>query len=185
DENRLFVVTDDPESVSDILERALANDRADIPAVVQRRNLADQIQSGRGDQAGDDAVELARRALDTAERRAKPFLRPLDDATDRLRAAEAALHAAVAAHAEAPLRLRRRMARDVAAAELEVDEARQAHDATKEAAAPYSADVEARKNDLEQAESAASVARAFERLDRVTVESPARAAGHQAPGLSL
>ena len=44
DANHLFVVTDtgDPTEARDVLEHVLANDRVDIPAVAQRRHLADQ-----------------------------------------------------------------------------------------------------------------------------------------------
>lgn len=174
DENRLLVVTDDPENVRDILERVLTNDRADIPAVVQRRNLAQQIPSGSGDQAGDDAVSIARAALASAQARAKPFVRPLDDATANLHAAEVAWHAAVAAHAKAPRRLGHRRAKDVATATAAVEEARQFRDAAEQAAAPYVAEVDARENDLQRAEAASTAARLTERLDRLTVEDPTR-----------
>ena len=45
DANHLLVVTDtaDPTEARDVLEHVLANDRADVPAVAQRRHLAGQI----------------------------------------------------------------------------------------------------------------------------------------------
>jgi hypothetical protein len=47
DENRIHVITDtnDVTDARDVLETALAHDRADIPAVTQRRNLARQARS--------------------------------------------------------------------------------------------------------------------------------------------
>jgi hypothetical protein len=44
-----------------VLERVLTNDRADVPAVVQRRNLARQVPPTR---EAEDAVAAARRAVD-------------------------------------------------------------------------------------------------------------------------
>ena len=50
-DNRLLVVTDDPTAEArDVLEHVLANDRADIPAVTQRRNLARQVPRSRASQ---------------------------------------------------------------------------------------------------------------------------------------
>jgi DNA transposition AAA+ family ATPase len=43
EQNQLLVVADDPELARDVLEQVLTNDRADIPAIAQRRHLAAQI----------------------------------------------------------------------------------------------------------------------------------------------
>ena len=77
-ENRLLVVADDPEHARDVLEQVLGNDRADIPAIAQRRHLAAQIPGPRrrptGLREAEQAVTAARRALDIAcrARRAIP-----------------------------------------------------------------------------------------------------------------
>jgi conjugative relaxase-like TrwC/TraI family protein len=46
-ENHLLVVADDPATARDVLDEALRNDRVDVPAVVQRRYLAQQPRARR------------------------------------------------------------------------------------------------------------------------------------------
>jgi hypothetical protein len=83
--NRLLVADDtDHAAARDVLERVLTNDRADVPAVVQRRNLARQVPRVRA----EDAVAAARRVLDEARRQAEAFLEPLRAAEAEVRAAE-------------------------------------------------------------------------------------------------
>ena len=67
-ENCVLVVADDLDDARDVLEKVLTNDRADIPAVAQRRNLAAQVPRPRL----DDQV-AACRAVDIAQRRAAPI----------------------------------------------------------------------------------------------------------------
>jgi hypothetical protein len=66
-----------------VLERVLTNDRADLPAIAQRRHLAREVPRVKA----EDAVAAARRALDEARRGAEPFLEPLRAAEADLRAA--------------------------------------------------------------------------------------------------
>jgi conjugative relaxase-like TrwC/TraI family protein len=80
DDNRILVVTDQPGQARDVLEQILTNDRADTPAIAQRQHLATQApgtRHGPNDlQSAQEAVAVARRALDHARRRAEPLLRP-------------------------------------------------------------------------------------------------------------
>jgi ATP-dependent exoDNAse (exonuclease V) alpha subunit len=46
-ENRILIVTDEPGEARDVLEQILTNDRADTPAVAQRRHLAAQVPGTR------------------------------------------------------------------------------------------------------------------------------------------
>ncbi len=49
DQNQLCVVTDEPDQARDVLERVLASDRADVPAVAQRRRLAEHLRTAFGE----------------------------------------------------------------------------------------------------------------------------------------
>ena len=106
-ENRILVVADEPGQARDVLEQILTNDRADAPAVAQRRHLANQVSVDRRTpndlQSAEDAVAMARRALNDARRRAQPLLQPLVATEADLRAAEAELRASQAVLGEAPL----------------------------------------------------------------------------------
>jgi hypothetical protein len=93
DDNRILVVTDEPGQARDVLEQILTNDRADTPAIAQRRHLAAQAPRVRRSPndlpSAEEAVAVARRALDATRQRVEPFLRPLAGAEADLRAAEA------------------------------------------------------------------------------------------------
>jgi AAA domain len=171
-ENRLLVVTDDPAQARDVLEQVLTNDRADIPAVTQRRNLARQVPRSR---AADDAVAAARRALDDAKHRAEPYIRPLDEAEQDVRAVGADLRLRCG-ELDRVARWRRRGARDLveqaserlAAAEARVEDA-------ERIAAPYRARVRAAETSVQQAHHEATVASIRNRLDNLSLQPPARA----------
>jgi conjugative relaxase-like TrwC/TraI family protein len=181
-ENRLLVVADGPEHARDVLEQVLANSRADIPAVAQRRKLAAQVPRPL---PTDDAVIAARRALDDANSRAAPYLHPLDHARRDVSAAEADLQTRRSELHDAPP-WRRRGARELvaeASQRLTVAEARLEH--AEQIAAPYLRDVSAASTRLQKAHHDASVARLQQRLDNLT--PPARAVerdlGIDLPGL--
>jgi len=116
DENRLCVVTTDEEDARDVLEHVLTNDRVDVPAVAQRRSLAEQARGGEGgydhSTAGlERALARARHALTDAER--APELQRLTTANQRprRRASRAASCAARAPHRVAPPPTRTRRTR--------------------------------------------------------------------------
>ena len=187
-ENRLLVVTDDtaPEAAREVLERVLTNDRADVPAVVQRRNLARQVPRAR---AAEDAVTVARRALGEVRRDAKPYLQPLAAARSEARAAEAALREQRAALASAPRWRGRGMTAQLRAASDVLDAARSKVDELELLAAPHTVRVDAAEQGLRQAEHDASMARVKERLDGLSLEPPSqtseRGVGIEPPGLEL
>lgn len=170
-DNRLFVVTDEPSHARDVLERVLANDRADLPAVAQRRNLAHQVPRTRH---AEEAVAAARRALEEVRRQAEPFIRPLRDAEAEVQRTEAGVRSLRAAMAEAPRWRRRGITAQLCEAEDAHAEARTARDSASRVAAPYAQRIDDAETKLREAEEVASVARIRDRLDRLTIEPPAR-----------
>jgi conjugative relaxase-like TrwC/TraI family protein len=185
--NRLLVVAGDTDHAGarDVLERVLTNDRADVPAVVQRRNLCRQVPRLRA----DDAVEAARRALDDARHDAEPFLAPLRAAEAAVRAAEQTLRKQLAARDAAPRWRRRGMAPGIERASDALASAQSRLDSAEHAASPHRARIHAAEQTLHEAEREASRARLVERLDRLTLEPPARVidrgVGIEPPGLGL
>jgi conjugative relaxase-like TrwC/TraI family protein len=186
DENRLFVVTDEADQARDVLERVLANDRADLPAVAQRRNLARQVPRTR---VAEQEVAAARRALDEARRQAEPELRPLHAAEEQLRVAEQQLQKQRRSLDEAPWWRRRAMTALVRDASDAVERAQATVDHHDRAAAPHIARIASAQERLREAEHHASVARLSDRLDRLHLEPPSRTiergVGIEPPGLSL
>jgi hypothetical protein len=177
-DNRILVVTDEPGQARDVLEQVLTNDRADTPAVAQRRHLAVEVpRTGHGPndmESAEEAVAVAWRALEDARQRAEPFLRPLAAAEADLRAAEAELRASHTALDETPLWRRRGLGKRVHDAAQVVHATRDRRDAAAREAAPCVSEIEARTVDLQQAEDAAQRVRLRDRLDRLTVPSPTR-----------
>jgi conjugative relaxase-like TrwC/TraI family protein len=186
-ENRILVVTDEPGQARNVLEQILTNDRADTPAVAQRRQLAAQVPGTRRSpndlRSAEEAAAAARRALDDARGRAQPFLRPLAAAQVALRAAEAELRASHAALAEAPLWRRRGVAQRVDHATQVVHTARGRRDLAAREAALFVNEIDARAADLQHAEDKATHAQLRDRLDRLTVALPDRGVGIDPPGL--
>jgi AAA domain len=181
-ENCVLVVADDLDDARDVLEQVLTNDRADMPAVARRRNLAAQVPCPRL----DDQV-AACRAVDVAQRRAAPYLHRLDQAQQDLRVAQAELQTRRSEldHA-APWR--RRGARELmaqASQRLTVAEAQL--ERAEQFAAPHLRDVNAAEARMQKTHHDASIARIQERLDNLTLPPPARAVerdlGIDLPGL--
>jgi conjugative relaxase-like TrwC/TraI family protein len=190
-ENRILVVTDEPGQARDVLERVLTNDRADTPAVAQRRHLAVEIPGGSATpndlRSTEEAVAAARRALADARRRAEPFLRPLAAAEADLRVAEANVRGNHAALDKAPLWRRRGLRQRVEQAAQVVHAARNRRDLATREAAPFLTEIQAGAAALQQAEDTAERVRLRDRLDRLTVASPTqgleRGVGIDPPGL--
>jgi hypothetical protein len=169
-ENRFLVVTDDPTEVRDILEQVLSNERADVPAVAQRRNLARQVHSA------EHRVAAAHQAVEDARRRAEPFLRPLRAAEAEVRHADEAVRTERRALEDAP-RWRRRAVKESLGRAIDVaSDARSHLAAAEDVARPYLARIDAAETDLRRAELDVRVARMTERLLQVAVE-------RRAPGL--
>jgi conjugative relaxase-like TrwC/TraI family protein len=190
-DNGILVVTDEPGQARNVLEQILTNDRADTPAVAQRLQLAAQIPGTRrcpNDlQSAEEAVAVARRALDDRRQRAEPFLRPLAAAEADLRAANAELRASRAALAEAPLWRRRRLGQRLEKAAQVVHATRSRRDLAARETSPVITEIEARAADLQQAEHEATHARLRDHLDRLTLAPPTpgleRGVGIDPPGL--
>ncbi|MGH9214735.1 MAG: ATP-dependent DNA helicase, partial [Acidimicrobiales bacterium] len=186
-QNRLLVVADgtDADAARDVLERVLTNDRFDVPAVVQRRNLAHQVPRVRA----EDTVAAARRALDEKRRQAEPFLEPLRAAEAEVRAAEKAVREGEHAVSNTPRWRRRGMASLLRDASRALDAARAKFDVLERDASPHTVRIDAAEQTLRQAEREASVARIKDRLDRLSLEPPSRTmergAGIEPPGLGL
>jgi conjugative relaxase-like TrwC/TraI family protein len=169
--NRLLVVADGPDHARDVLEQVLTNDRADIPATVQRQHLAAEVPGGRqptGLRAAEEALTAARQALDTARQLAAPHVRPLAAAEDSLEAAEAELRASRAERECAPVWRRRGLGERVDDAAQVVEAARVQRDRAAHHAAPYLREIRSRAGDLHAAEQEASIARLQQRLDALT-----------------
>ncbi|MGQ0618195.1 MAG: ATP-dependent DNA helicase [Acidimicrobiia bacterium] len=185
DENRLLVVTSGDDEARDVLEHVLTNDRVDLPAVAQRRVLADQVRGERGDDVPDGperTLARARRALEDARRNGAPAVRRLGDASAALQAADAEARAARRALRDAPRLRRRGPTERVKAAAVALAAASDRYAAVARAAAPFTSEIEARKSDVERAERAVSAARLRDRLDRLATQRPARSLG-RAPSI--
>jgi hypothetical protein len=177
-DNRILVVTDQPGQARDVLEQVLTNDRADTPAVRQRRHLAAEVpRTGHGPndmESAEEAVAAAWRALEDARQRAEPFLQPLAAAEANLRSAEAELRASKAALDKAPLWRRRGLGQRLDHAAHVVHATRDRRDAAAREAAPVLTEIEARTVDLQHAQDAAQRVRLRDRLSRLAVASTTR-----------
>lgn len=179
DENRLCVVTTDDTNARDILEQVLTNDRVDVPAVAQRRALAEQV---RGDDTHDHPgagldreLARARHALNDAER--APELHRLKAAATEVNTAQAELQAAQHALRTAPVLRRRGPAERVKAAQVAYATAADRHDIAARDAAPHVAAVEALRSDIERVERELRSARLRERFDQLERQPPSRSLG--------
>jgi hypothetical protein len=212
-ENRVLVVTEEPDldQARDVLEQALTNERADTPAVVQRRNLAaQQPRTDRRNQrpphlptptpattptrratpqlsvkAAERRLVAARNAFDEAKRLAEPVLRSMRDA-------EAAMHAADEARRVVAAKARpwsgRRAAQSMRQASAKLDDARSRLDDALREAAPYLARIDVAEERVRDTERDVRIARSLERLERIsdpdhTLQHRGRGIGLDRPGL--
>jgi conjugative relaxase-like TrwC/TraI family protein len=169
DNNQLLVVTDQPDQARDVLERVLTNDRADIPAIAQRRNLARQVPTLRH---AEEEVTAARRALEHARRDAEPVVGPLRIAERDLRAAEDALRERRRALDQAPRWRRRGMNASMHEASNAMAAARAEVDELNRAATPALARIDAAESILRRAENEATLERLKIRLEGVSLDRP-------------
>ena len=197
DENQLLVVADDLDDARDVLEQVLVNDRADVPAVVRRRELVDMANERPGDSGRASGVEPARRRTHppTTQERvtlcSKAYERALREArphSERLGEAQHELDEAV--RAEARLRYRRDTGgpllkvrlreplRDAAAA---IESATVVRDAAADVAEPLLDARDRAWQELEDARRAAYLERSAREIEEMQRRGPQR----EAPGLSL
>jgi len=179
DQNHLLVVaaSSDLEEARDVLEHALANDRADTPAVAQRRQLEAQAPQRTPRTVREDAeavVTATLRKLMTAERRAKPFTEPLRHAKDQLADAEAMHRRRVDEHQRAPIWRRRSAGHAVREAADVVAEKRDLVADLDVRAQPYLALVRSAEEHHQHAVRAASTARLTERVQHLDLQPPTR-----------
>lgn len=201
-ENRFLVVTDEPDMAEarDVLEQVLTNERVDIPAVVQRRNLGTQqprtkqatqdtpdrsattppttrsrrVTKQASVQAAEQTLAAAHRALDDARRLAQPVLRSVREAETAERAADDALRTRRAIVAEAAPWRRRGAALSARQAAVTLDHARSRLDDSKREAASYVNRIEVAADRVHEAERGVRAARSRERLERMRAPDIAR-----------
>lgn len=173
DLNRLLVVTEEPDLARDVLEEVLTNDRADLPAVAQRRHLAEQ-EPRVARQTAEARVAAARRALADAKEGTQPHVRPLRDAEHAVEEAQRDVWAARRTADDAPLLRRRAASRLLAAAEARLAGAQDQLEDARTHAAPHLAEIDAIADKLQSAERDLSSARLRERLDQLSRPSPQR-----------
>lgn len=180
-ENHLCVITDEPDlaEARDVVERTLVSERADVPAVARRRELAHHVP--RPQQPAVDDQLTARQALAEAEATAAPHEAAIDHAQARLDAAQAHL-AQTQRRADRYGPASRLRHRDqLRAARHEVDRASAALHTITEAAQPALTAVEQAREELSRADADASLQRLRAKLDRLGREP----IGREPPGLSL
>lgn len=184
DENRLCVVTTDDQDPRDVLEHALTNDRVDMPAVAQRRALAEQARSEGAKHNPTARLEQklarARQALADAER--APKLRRLTAATNGLDARQAELQAAQGALRNAPLLRRRAPSARVRAAAAAYATAADRHAVAAREAEPHLAAVEALQAEVERIDRELRSARLRDRFDQLERQPPSRTLGRATLG---
>lgn len=195
-ENRLLVVADDLDEARDVLEQVLANDRADVPAVVRRRELLEQLDERPSD-SGRSGIEPSRRrspaptvqdlvatcseAYERALRAARPHSERLGDAQHEL---DEALRA------EARLRYRRdsggplakvRLREPLREAAAAIESATVVRDAAAEVADPFLDARDRASRELDDARRDAYIERATREIEQMQCRGPQR----EAPGLGL
>ncbi|MGH9243837.1 MAG: MobF family relaxase [Acidimicrobiales bacterium] len=177
-DNQIYVVTDDPDRARDVLEQALTNDRADQPAVVRRRELLHQTPRP---EPADPKETLARaeRHLREVQRRAEPYLQPLDAAEIDLAEAKRNRWDAERTRATAPRWRRPLLARPLADATAAVEDAQIRCDTARADAAPALAELNGAQAEVRRAEIAIDAARMRDRLDRLMIQPPTRTIDHR------
>lgn len=181
--NRLLVVTEesDLDVARDTLERVLSNDRADIPAVARRRDLAERGRAA--PQPALDLLEEAERAVIRAVAAARPFETEVAERRGVLSSATAELRALEAQHRDAGPLGKRRLRVPLAAAADAVAEARDAYDLGVEAAAPTQRALADAVRQRDRLQAARATQRVIERLDALQHEPPSRSGPELGLGL--
>jgi len=180
-ENHLLVITEEPslDEARDVLERALTNERADVPAVVRRRELAAQVDEHRSPSLR--AQEAAVQALRRAEAAAAPYEAAVREAEAGLDLAETTLRDLQRrAERSGPVN-RLRLREPIRSASASVDEARAEVDVAQEAGRPTAHAKELAQAEVEEANRAATRERLLERMDSLGREPVRR----DPPGISL
>ena len=196
-DNQLLVVADDLDDVRDVLEQVLTNDRADVPAVVRRRELLEQVSDRPSYSGRSPGVVPARRhsPAPTAEERVtactKAYERALRAASPhskRLGEAQFDLDEALCAEARLVYRrdtggplVKRRLREPLRAAADTIESATVVRDAAADAAEPFLATRDRASQELEDARWAAYIERSTRQIEEMQRPGPHR----PAPGLGI
>jgi hypothetical protein len=180
-DNQLHVITDTPDlgEAADVLAWVLTNDRADIPATVQRRRLTEQA---RVSLSLEEQLAMANQAVAFAGSQAQPFENAVTAAREELVAATVDLRELRRQADQAGPWRRRHYREPLQAAQGRVASATLGHQDALDAAQPtrtalaHAADVRDRIDQQLDTE------RLRRRLDDLTRQP---ALGHEPPGLSL
>jgi hypothetical protein len=180
---RLLVVTEEPnlDAARDTLERVLSNDRADIPAIARRRDLAERGRTA--PRPALDPLEEAERAVIRAGAAARPFESEVAERRGVLSSARAELRALEAQHRDAGPLGKRRLRVPLADAADAVAEARDAYDLGVEAAAPTQRALVDAVRQRDRLQAARATQRVIERLDALQHEPPSRSGPELGLGL--
>jgi hypothetical protein len=172
--NRLLVVTGEPDldAARDTLEHVLTNDRADVPAVARRRDLAERGRAA--PQPSADPLEEAERAVIRAISAARPFETKVAERRGALSIANAELRALEAQHSDAGPLGKRRLRTPLATAADAVVEAQDAYNLAVEAAAPTQRALLHATRQRDRILDARATQRVIEHLDALQHEPPAR-----------
>ncbi|MFP5579449.1 MAG: AAA family ATPase, partial [Acidimicrobiia bacterium] len=180
-DNQLHVITDttDLGEAADVLAWVLTNDRADIPATVQRRRLTEQAHVPL---SLEEQLTLANQAVATAQQRAAPFERAVHDARDRLATATAELRDLEREADRARPWQRRRYTEPLHAAHAKVDTASADNQDAVHAAAPTRNALSRVTDQRDRLDRQLDIERTRQRLDDLTRRP---SLGREPPGLSL
>ncbi|MFP5488672.1 MAG: hypothetical protein ACLGHQ_10245, partial [Acidimicrobiia bacterium] len=180
-DNQLHVITDTPDlgEATDVLAWVLTNDRADIPATVQRRRLTEQARVPLSLEA---QLAVANQAVATARQRAAPFEQAVRDTRDRLTTATAELRDLERQADRARPWQRRRYTEPLHAAHAKVDSATADHQDAVYASARTREALSLAVDQRDRLDRQLDIERTRQRLDDLTRRP---SLGHEPPGLSL
>jgi hypothetical protein len=180
-DNQLHVITDTPDlgEAADVLAWVLTNDRADIPATVQRRRLTEQAHVPL---SLEEQLAVANQAVAVARQRAAPFEQAVRDTGDRLATVTAELRDLQQRADQAGPWRRRRYTEPLHTAQVQVDTASADHQDAVHAAAPTREALSRVTDQRDRLDRQFDIERTRQRLDDLTHRpSP----GHEPPGLTL
>ena len=165
DSNRLLVVTDesDLDAARDTLEHVLTFDRADIPAVARRRDLAERGRAA--PKSAVDPLEEGERAVIRAMADARPFETAIAERRAVLTTASTELRVLEAQHRNAGPIGKHRLHAPLATAADVVAQAQDAFDLAVEAAAPTRRALQDATRHRDELLDARATQRVIERLD--------------------
>lgn len=172
--NRLLVVTDERglDTARDTLEHVLTNDRADIPAVARRRELAEHGRAA--PRPAVHPLEEAELAVMRAIATARPFEADVAERRDVLSMARAELRWLETQDRYAGPIGKRRLRTPLATAADAVAEAQDAYDLAVEAAEPSQRALADAVRQRDRLQAARATQRVIERLDALQHEPPSR-----------